>query len=180
MPLRRAGLVPAALCVLFGIPLAFGLVSASSDLKLTNRASRFARELASMYRQGVDFSRPDSQSIAYDLARARELPIRPENAVVILSTLRKVSDTDCAAASAGCLNRGMVVLERQLTLGNPRLHPSSFGAAPPGAATAWLNDRTAQVKDFGETLRPGEVAWVAETWFSTPGQAGGIYVRSVQ
>ncbi|HZU27960.1 MAG TPA: hypothetical protein VFA04_20690 [Bryobacteraceae bacterium] len=180
VPERRAGLIPVALCLLFGMPLAFGLLSASSGLKLTNRASHFAHDVASMYRQGVDFSRPESQSIIFDLARAQDLPIRPENAVVIVSTVRKVSDADCAASSAGCVNRGQVVLQRQVTAGNPRLHASSFGTVTGRAATAWLDDRAAQVKDFGDTLRPGEVAWVAETWFAAPNQAGGVYVRTVE
>jgi hypothetical protein len=175
---RRPGLIPVALCLLFGMPLALGLLSVSSGLKLSNRVSHFARDVASMYRQGVDFSRAESQGIVFDLARARELPIRAENAVVILSTVRRVSDTDCAAGGV-CFNRGQVILQQQVTVGNVHLHASSLGATMPVTAKAWLNDPAARVKDFGDTLRAGEVAWVVETWFTTADQPGGIYVRSV-
>lgn len=172
---RRPGLIPAALCLLFGLPLALGVFSVSSGLKLSNRASHFTRDIASMYRQGMDFSKPESQAILFDVARARELPIRPENSVVIFSSIRRVSDQDCAS----CVNRGSVVLQRQITVGNPTLHASSFAATAPATADGWLNDPAARVKDFGDALRPGETVWAAETWFAGSDQAG-IFVRSTE
>ena len=178
---RQPGLLPYALCLLFGLPLLFGLVSLSSGLKLSNGASRFVRDVAAMYRQGVDFGKPEGQRIVFDLAHARGLPIAPENTVVILSTIRKVSDADCDSSGSGtaCVNRGLPVIQRQVVLGNARLHTSRFGSAPAEVTPRWVQDRAARVPDFGTNLRPGETVWAAETWFATTDQPGGIYVRGI-
>jgi hypothetical protein len=177
---RGPGLLPVAICVLFAIPLIFGLRSISSAVRLSNRASHFAHDVASMYRQGVDFSRPENQNIIFDLAHAQALPIQPDHAVIILSTIRMVSDADCSLVSAdACVNRGQVVVQQQLVLGDPRLHASAFGVDPPSGPRGWLTERAARVADFGTALRPGEIVHAAETWFATPDQPAGIYVRSM-
>lgn len=179
---QRTGILPFALCILFAMPLIFGLLSVSAGLKLSNASSHLARDLASMYHQGVDFSHPESQSIVYDLAHAQGLPIRPDNSVVILSTVRMVSDADCNAAhDTVCANRGFTVLERRIVIGNPRLHASSFVATPAKDPNGWLERPECRVRDAGATLRltPGEVASAAEAWFATAEQPAGIYVRSI-
>lgn len=172
---RRPGLLPFALCLLFAMPLVAGLLSVSSGLRLSNRASHFARDVASMYQQGMDFSRPENQGIVFDLAHAQGLPIRPDNAVVIVTKVRKVADDDCDA----CANRGLPVVERQIVLGNGSLHPSTLGVMRTAGALEWRNDPAARVKDYGGDLRPGEVVWAAETWFATSEQPSGIYVRAI-
>lgn len=170
----RPGLLPVVICVLFALPLAFGLRSISGGVRLSSRASHFVHDAVSMYAQGVDFSRAENKNIVFDLARAQGLTLQPDRAVVILSTIRMVSDADCAKTPA-CTNRGLAVVEQQFVIGNVGLHVSAFG---PGARD-WLTDRAARVPDFTVTLRPGETIRAAEAWFATPEQPAGIYVRSM-
>src|SRR5581483_9519426 len=137
------------------------------------------RDIAGMFHQGVDFSRPENQAIVFEHARAHGVPLAPDNSVIHLSAIHMVSDSDCARAAADvCVNRGFPVLERRIVIGKARLHASSLRAGESANAESWLTDPSTRVKDFEYPLHPGETAWAAEAWFTTMDQPTGIYVRS--
>lgn len=174
------GAVPLyALGAIFLLPLIIGVVLVSSNADQDGRANQISRDLASMYAQGVDFSRAENRSIAMRVAEG--MGMDGGRGVVILSKIRVVSDSDCAA-TAGCSNRGRAVVTQRYVLGNARLRASSFGTprrwdAPTGNVANWADDASARAQEFLAKLKPGENTYAAECYLSSVDSDAGVYSR---
>src|SRR5690348_7799993 len=136
----------------------------------TDQANQASRDLASMYAQGVDFSSPANQKIAFRVAEGMGLMLTEGKAVVILSKLRMVRESDCAAVPAAqCKNKGYPVIVQRYVLGNARLRTSSFGDpakidSDSGNVVNWATDTTARAREFSMNLKPGESTYAAECY----------------
>ena len=163
---------------LFLVPLTIGVLMVTSSADQGGRANQISRDLASMYAQGMDFSRSENRDIAMRVAE--RLGLRGGEGVVILSKIRVVHDSDCGAA-ANCANKGRAVVTQRYVLGNRALRESSFGRAahldPAGNVANWTNDVSARAKDFSSPLKPGEVIYAAECFLMSQDSAGGVYSR---
>ncbi|HLG98508.1 MAG TPA: hypothetical protein VKX49_19480 [Bryobacteraceae bacterium] len=174
------GAVPLyALGAIFLIPLTIGVVLVSSNADQDGRANQICRDLASMYAQGVDFSRSENRSIAMRVAEG--LGMDRGGGVLILSKIRVVNDSDCAQ-TGGCSNRGRAVVTQRYVLGNAGLRASSFGTPArldmsTGNVQDWANDTSARAEEFSTKLRPGEFTYAAECYLVTGEPGAGVYSR---
>jgi len=164
---------------IFLVPLTIGVLLVSSNADQGGRANQISRDLASMYAQGVDFSRNENKDIAMRVAEG--LGMDGNEGVVILSKIRVVNDSDCAPGSA-CLNNGHAVVTERYVLGNAALRASSFGTPArqdqaTGHVPDWTNDVSARAQDFSAKLKPGEFTYAAECYLASRESGTGVYSR---
>ena len=189
--LRRAkhignGSVPLyALGAIFLVPLTIGVLLVNSDASKNDHANQISRDLASMYAQGMDFSRHGNQNIALRVAEGLGVDIRSGQGVLILSKIRLVQESDCPeTAQHDCANKGYPVVAQRYVVGNPALRQSSFGTpssieADTGNVRNWATDRSARAENFSDALKPGEVTYAAECYVTSPESHGGVYSRAM-
>jgi len=174
-----------ALGALFIAPLLIGIFMVRTSVDSTDQANQASRDLASMYAQGVDFSSPANQKIAFRVAEGMGLMLTEGKAVVILSKLRMVRESDCAPVPAAqCKNKGYPVIVQRYVLGNARLRTSSFGDpakidSDSGNVVNWATDTTARAREFSMNLKPGESTYAAECYMTGPDSHAGVYSRAM-
>jgi hypothetical protein len=191
--------------LLFLIPLLLGIFIFGFKLIRSLEMTQVARDLGAMYLRGVDFRGAGAQQTAQTLAQGYNLTATGTS-MVILSKVKLITATDCAAANAvapvvpgsACLNLGKVVFVEQLKVGNPSNGSSAFGTPPVQAAgctplgpgtpciyTVTIKDQgrtaSAQTNSFAMVVKAGELAYVAEMVnlnpdFNIPGLSGGPQV----
>jgi hypothetical protein len=167
-----------ALCLAFLLPMLFGVFAAAKSQRMTAEASGLARDLAHMYRQGVDFSSPANRSLALELARGRGLALGANSGAAILSRVRVVGEADCGH----CANTGSAVFEQQIVIGGVSAHVSQLGTPPAepgtGMVREWTSDPAARARASDREVKPGAPSWICELWFPSPDQPEGVYVRA--
>jgi hypothetical protein len=130
----RGTLIPLyALGAIFFIPLAIGVLLVSNSANRNDHANQVSRDVGSMYAQGLDFSNTANQDIALKVAEGLGMDIRGGKGVLILSKLRVVHNTDCAALRERRVRRDHAAIchrepgsARQL-LWDARTHRSRYG-----------------------------------------------------
>jgi hypothetical protein len=168
------------LTAVFLVPLAVGIYLSAGTNRRSAHATQVSRDLASMYAQGVDFSKQANQNIALRLLNPSD-----GKSVLILSRIRMVTAADCAAVgSAPCTNLGFPVMVQRIVIGDLDLHPSTLGSplsvdATTGAILSWATDTSARVTDPGVSVKPGEPAYAAEAFISDPEDHTGVYARTL-
>jgi hypothetical protein len=157
----------------------------NSNASQNDHVKQISRDIASMYAQGMDFSRSANQTIALRVGEGLGMDIHAGQGVLILSKIRVVHDTDCSEPTpAPCLNRGYAVVTQRYVMGNPALRASSFGAPgnvdpATGNVQNWLNDPSARAQDFPANLKPGEFTYAAECYLTSPESHAGVYSRTM-
>ena len=177
---RGSGPVQVVLAAVFLIPLAVGVLLVSNNSQSSVRADQVSRDLASMYSQGVDFSRPANQSIALQLLDST----MNGQGLIILTRMRAVGEHDCESIGTDCVNAGYPVITQRIVIGDPSLRASSLGTPHSvdhntGEVLNWARDASARVMDPDISLKPGESAVAAETYLTAPASRGGVYARTV-
>ncbi len=160
------------------LPLLAGTMWVGSAMVQGQQVTQMARDLASMYSRGVNFSSNGGSASSETLAKVTQQlgsVSATGNGVVIFSTLTYVGDSVCASAgptygsvsplshTAACKNYGKFVFTQQYTQGNPSLRSSNFGTAPSGdmdsnfnvALTTYVTD-TNDVSTFNLLPAPHE------------------------
>src|ERR1022692_260364 len=114
----RGTLIPLyALGAIFFIPLAIGVLLVNNSANRNDHANQVSRDVASMYAQGLDFSNTANQDIALKVAEGLGMDIRGGKGVLILTNIRVVPSSDCAAAGAGrCGNEGYAVITQRYVI----------------------------------------------------------------
>ena len=168
-----------ALGAIFLVPLTIGVLMVTSHAEQDGRANQISRDLASMYAQGVDFSRSENRDIAMRVAEG--LGMDSAQGVVILSKIRVVHNSDCGGTQK-CLNDGHAVVTQRYVLGNAGLRASSFGTPAKldestGNIADWVNDPSARAEEFSTQLKPGEVTYAAECYLASRESRAGVYSR---
>ena len=93
-----------------------------------DHANQVSRDVASMYAQGVDFSNRPTRTSRLKVAEGLGMDIRGGKGVLMLSKIRVVHSSDCAAPGAShCGNEGFAVITQRYVIGNAALRASSFG-----------------------------------------------------
>ncbi len=168
---------------IFLVPLSIGVLLVSSNASQYDHVNQISRDVASMYAQGLDFSKGANQAIAMRVAEGLGMP--EGQGVIILSRIQVVRDADCREGVKGtCANDGRAVVTQRYVMGNPGLRYSSLGT-PANVNTAsgevpnWTNEVSARAQDFTANLRPGEFAYVAECYMTSPEHRSGVYARAV-
>ncbi len=129
------------------IPLILGTMWIGSTMVRGQQVTQMARDLASMYSRGVNFSSAGgstSSAILTNITQQLGALTASGTGVVIFSTLTYVGNSVCASAgstygsisplshTAKCTNYGKYVFTQQYTQGNTNLQTSNFGTAPAG------------------------------------------------
>jgi hypothetical protein len=182
----RGTLIPLyALGAIFFVPLAIGVLLVNNSASRNDHANQVSRDVASMYAQGLDFSNVSNQDIALKVAEGLGMNIGGGKGILILSKIRVVHATDCAAAGpTHCANEGFAVITQRYVIGNKALRASSFGTpasidAGTGNVRDWTNDVTARAEDFPAHLKAGESTYAAECYLSSQESRGGVYSRAM-
>ncbi len=126
------------------IPLILGTMWIGSTMVRGQQVTQMARDLASMYSRGVNFSSAGgstSSAILTNITQQLGALTASGTGVVIFSTLTYVGNSVCASAgstygslsplshTAQCSNYGKFVFTQQYTQGNTTLRTSNFGTA---------------------------------------------------
>lgn len=160
------------------VPLLIGTLFIGSAMVQGQQVTQMARDLASMYSRGVNFSSgggSTSSAILTDVTQEVGTVTSTGTGVIIFSTVIYVGNSVCASAgatygtlsplshTAACKNYGKFVFTQQYTQGNTGLRSSNFGTAPSGdldanynvATTTYLTD-TSDVATFNLLPAPQE------------------------
>ena len=170
---------------IFLVPLSIGVLLVNSNASQNDHAKQITHDLASMYAQGMDFSKSVNQSIAMQVADGLGMNIPGGQGVLILSKIRLVRDSDCASpAPAPCRNKELAVVIQRYVIGNPALRPSSFGTPASidlttGEVRNWADDPSARAQDFQAILKPGEFTYAAECYITSSDSPNGVYSRTM-
>ena len=170
-----------AVGAIFLIPLSIGVLLVNSSASQNDHANEISRDVASMYAQGIDFSKSENRNIVLRAAEGLGVHIDQGQGVLILSKIRVVHESDC---SADCSNKGYAVVTQRYVIGNSGLRPSSFGTpagvdSSTGNVRNWANDISARAQDFSTRLNPGEFTYAAECYLRGPELRSGVYSRSM-
>lgn len=113
------------------------------------------------------------------------------NGVFIFSTVEYIDSAQCTAGglsanTSSCPNLGQDVIIQRVVVGNSGLLTSPFGTPNSGivgtsgniGASDYLTNTSARASGFGSliSLSGGQVAYVTETYFSSPDLAWGSYM----
>lgn len=180
---RASSVAMYSLGAIFLVPLIIGVLLVNSNASQNDTVKQVSRDLASMYAQGMDFSKHANQTIAGRVAEGLGLDIHSGQSVLILSKIRVVHDSDCQAAQH-CANNGYPVVVQRIVIGNAALRSSSFGTPAKvdpanGEVPDWTNDPSARAQDFQATLRPGEFTYAAECYLNSTESRRGVYSRTM-
>jgi len=173
-----------AVGAIFLVPLSIGVLLVNSSASQNVHANEISRDVASMYAQGIDFSKTENRNIVLRAAEGLGVHIDQGQGVLILSKIRVVHDSDCSADQpTNCSNKGYAVVTQRYVIGNPGLRLSSFGTparvdAATGNVRNWAGDVSARAQDFTTRLNPGELTYAAECYLAEP-EHTGVYSRSM-
>ena len=170
-----------AVGAIFLIPLSIGVLLVNSNASQNAHANEISRDVASMYAQGIDFSKSGNRNIVLRAAEGLGVHIDQGQGVLILSKIRVVHDSDC---SSDCSNKGYAVVTQRYVIGNAGLRASSFGTpaivdSSTGNVRNWANDTSARAQDFSARLNAGEFTYAAECYLAAPESRTGVYSRSM-
>lgn len=177
---RGSTSVQMVLTAVFLVPLAVGVYLSTGTNRRSTHANQVSRDLASMYGQGVDFSKPANQNIALRLLNPSD-----GKSVLILTRIKVVAAADCGpAAEMGCANQGYPAIVQRVVIGEPELHASTLGAPlsidpATGNVLNWATDASARVTDASIVVKPGESTYAAEAYISGPDEHTGVYARTL-
>ncbi len=171
-----------ALGAIFLAPLLIGVVMVRNSADRSDIANQVSRDIASMYSQGVDFSKAENQAIALRVAEGAGIQLDGGRGVVILSKLRIVKESDCAAGP--CANLGRPVVVERFVIGTRDLRASSFGVPSgldptTGKVMNWATDPTARAGEVALNLKPGEFTYAAECYLTNHDNGAGVYTRAM-
>jgi hypothetical protein len=144
-------------------PLILGTMVIGMNLIRAIQVTQLNRDAGHMFARGVDFSLASNRAILQQIAGGLDLTANGK-CVVILSQIQKVTCSSCA-------NNNMAVFTRQIVLGNASLRSSQYGTPPTisgGIVDNYQNNTAARTSNFDPAvmaLQPGDIAYVAETFY---------------
>lgn len=174
-----------AVGAIFLVPLSIGVLLVNSSASQNDHANEISRDVASMYAQGIDFSKAENRNIVLRAAEGLGVQIEQGQGVLILSKIRVVHDSDCSSDRSGnCPNKGYAVVTQRYVIGNSALRSSSFGTpakidGATGNVRNWASDTSARAQDFTTRLDAGEFTYAAECYLAAPEARTGVYSRSM-
>jgi len=167
---------------LFLVPLLLGLFSIGFGLIRDMQGVQLTRDVGHMWARGVDFSTQANQDLlATRLAQGLSLVSNSSNVtggttgngVVVLSIYTNIGAAQCTS----CNNVGHTVLVKRIVIGNYNKFTSTYGTPDAslinqttGAIQNYSQDPSARADNFDNVLalNPGEIAYFAESYFTSP------------
>lgn len=184
---RGSTLVEFALVAPYLMIIFFATVGLGFVMGRYIQAVQVCRDVAHMYSDGLDFTKPTMQNIAVQLASGTGMTANRGNGVIILSRIVTVYQADCNSAgySGSCNNLNNQVITQRVVVGNSSLRQSAFVTPTSSLMDAQGNisptvylqntDPSVVATGFGpvltaagETLADGQAVYMAEVFFSYP------------
>jgi len=168
-----------------------GLATVGLNLIRALQVEQICRDAGHMYSQALDFTQAGNQSLLLLLASGLNVTASGGNGVFVFSTVEYIDTPQCAAGglagnTGSCPNLGQYVFIQRVVVGSASLFSSVFGTPPTGivgasgniALSAYLTNAADRATGFGSvlTLTGGQVAYLTETYFSSPDFAWGSYM----
>jgi len=168
-----------------------GLTAVGLNLIRALQVEEICRDAGRLYSAGLDFTQTGNQNLLLLLATGQNVTTTGGNGVFVFSTVEYIDTLQCTAGglggnSTGCPNLGQNVFIQRVVVGNASLLSSPFGT--PGAgmigtggnipSSDYLTSAAARAAGFGSliSLTGGQVAYLTETYFSSPDFAWGSYM----
>ena len=179
------------LSTLLWVTLIMGLATVGLNLIRALQIEQICRDAGHMYSQALDFTQTGNQSLLLLLASGQNVTASGGNGVFVFSTVEYIDTSQCTAGglagnSGSCPNLGQYVFIQRVVVGNASLLSSVFGTPPAGivgtsgniASSAYLTNTSDRATGFGSvlSLTGGQVAYLTETYFSSPDFAWGNYM----
>lgn len=174
------------------VVLLLGVTVVGLNLGRSIRGNQVARDAASMYVRGIDFSKEGSKDLLVRLADRLGMTRNGGRGVVIFSKVTWIPQSKCDALELDPCNGDRHVIVQRLVVGNAGLRQSALGTPDPslldskGLVDNYLQEGSAVADLVGLTLHEGEYAYVAESYFQSPDfdmpgfQSGtGVYSRAI-
>lgn len=175
----------------FWTGLLIGLLSVGLNLIRSLQVEQTCRDAARMFSAGLDFTQIGNENLLVFLAGGLNVTVSGGNGVFIFSTVEYIDTPQCTGAglagnTTSCPNLGRYVFTQRVVVGNSGLMSSGFGTPAAGilgdggtiTSSNYLTNTSARVTGFGSalTLTGGQVAYMTETYFSSPDYAVGTYM----
>jgi len=124
--------------ILVLVPLLLGTGIIGVNMVKNLQTTQVARDVGHMFARGINFGQPGNLTVVGNLGQNLGLNTAGGgNAVVILSAVTYVDDNACAGAgeadthgvhTGACTNYGNWVFQQRVTVGNPSVRSSNYGA----------------------------------------------------
>lgn len=179
------------LSVVFWTTVIMGLATVGLNLIRALQIEQICRDAGHMYSQALDFTQAGNQNLLLLLASGLNITVNGGNGVFVLSTVEYIDTPQCTAGglagnSSSCPNLDQYVFIQRVVVGNASLLSSPFGTPPAGiigasgniASSAYLTNTSDRAAGFSGvlSLTGGQVAYLTETYFSSPDFAWGSYM----
>jgi len=165
-----------------------GLSTVGLNLIRALQVEQVCRDAGRLYGAGLDFTQAGNQNLLIMLATGLNVTAGGGNGVFVFSTVEYIDTPQCTAGGLGgnCPNLGQYVFIQRVVVGNAGLLSSQFGTPSAGiigvsgniASSAYLTNGSARAAGFGSllSLTGGQVAYLTESYFSSPDFAWGSYM----
>jgi hypothetical protein len=170
------------LSVALWMTVLMGLSTVGLNLIRALQVEQVCRDAGRMYSAGLDFTLAGNQNLLIMVASGLNVAASSGNGVFVFSTVEYIDTPQCAS----CANLGQYVFIQRVVVGNAALLTSTFGTPPTGIigangnipSSSYLASTSARATGFGSVLplTGGQVAYVTETYFSSPDFAWGTYM----
>jgi hypothetical protein len=186
---------------LFWAMLLMGVSVIGLNLVRSLQVTEVCRDAGHLYAYGLDFSQTGNQNLLIQLCSGLNVTTTGGNGVFVFSAVMYIDTPQCTAAglqgnTTSCPNLGQAVFTRRLVVGNSALLTSKFGTPSSGIIGAngfilsadYLKNTAARAAGFTGLLpmTGGQVAYLTETFFSSPDfdwgnymTGTGVYARNI-
>jgi hypothetical protein len=165
-----------------------GLCTVGINLIRALQVEQVCRDAGRMYSAGLDFTQAGNQNLLLMVASGLNVTTSGGNGVFVFSTVEYIDTPQCTAGglAGSCPNLGQYVFIQRVVVGNAGMFSSPFGNPSAGiigtygniASSVYLSNSAARATGFGTvlSLTGGQVAYLTETYFSSPDFAWGSYM----
>jgi hypothetical protein len=168
-----------------------GLCTVGMNLIRALQVEQVCRDAGRMYSAGLDFTQAGNQNLLIMVATGLNVTTSGGNGVFVFSTVEYIDTPQCTGGGLGgntssCPNLGQYVFTQRVVVGNAGLLSSPFGTPSAGIigaygnilSSTYLTNTSDRAAGFGSvlTLTGGQVAYLTETYFSSPDFAWGSYM----
>jgi hypothetical protein len=169
-----------------------GLSTVGLNLIRALQVEQVCRDAGRLYVAGLDFTQAGNQSLLLMLATGLTVTATGGNGVFVFSTVEYIDTPQCTANglagnTGSCPNLGQYVFIQRVVVGNSGLFSSPFGTPSAGiigtygdiSASNYLTNASARAVGFGSVIAMtgGQLAYLTETYFSSPDFAWGSYMN---
>jgi hypothetical protein len=183
--IRQSGstMIEFCLSTVLWTSILMGLCTVGLNLIRALQVEQVCRDAGRLYSAGLDFTQSGNQNLLIMLAAGMNVTTSGGNGVFIFSTVEYIDTPQCSS----CPNLGQYVFVQRIVVGNASLFSSPFGSPAAGiigssgniASSDYLTNASARAAAFGNviSLAGGQIAYLTETYFSSPDFAWGTYMN---